>query len=211
MKKFLLSFGTAILLAAGVQAQTAFGLKTGVNFSSYVYTDSETLADAKTEANFHVTGYVNARIASWLYIQPEVSLEKKGSKLVESSLFGGTEVTQSIIWLDFPLNLVGKIPVSGLGNLFVGTGPYVGFAMDGKNTYSVNNGPKSTQPAIFGKDNSWKTTDYGINFLAGVKFAKRFTLNTSYRIGMANIVGDENKWSNDIKNRVLALGIGIEL
>ncbi len=212
MKKFLLSFSAAILITAGAQAQTGFGFKAGVNFSSYSYGASETLADAKSALNFHITGYVDAHIASWIYLQPEVTLQKKGAKLVESSLLGGTEITQSITWLDFPLNFVGKIPVSNEGSLFIGAGPYISFAMDGENKYPVVSGSPSTQPAfIFGKDNSWKSTDYGINFLTGFEFWNRFTLNANYRIGMANIAGNTNKWSKDIKNRVFSLGIGAKL
>ena len=159
-----------------------------------------------------MTGYLDAHIVSWFYLHPEVSLQKKGSKLVESRLFGGTEITQSIMWLDFPLNFTGKMPISSLGRLFVGTGPYLGFAMNGENTYPVESGSRPSEPAfIFGKDNSWKGTDYGINFLAGFEFRKRFMLNANYRVGMANIAGNTNKLSSNIKNRVLSIGIGIGL
>lgn len=212
MKKLLLSLSAVILLTSNVHAQTGFGFKAGVNFSSYNYGASETLADAKAALNFHITGYIDAHIVSWLYLQPEVSLQKKGSKLIESSLLGGTEITQSITWLDFPINFVGKVPVSSVGNLFVGAGPYIGFAMDGKNKYPVVSGSTPAEPAfIFGKDNSWKSTDYGINFLTGFEFLNRFTLNANYRIGMANIAGNTNKWSKDIKNQVFSLGIGVKL
>jgi hypothetical protein len=211
LKKFLLSFSAATLLASAAQAQTAFGLKAGINFSSYSFADSETLGDAKTARNYHITAFLDTRIASWLYLHPEASIQKKGSKLVESNLYGGAVIKHSITWLDIPLNFIGKIPLTNIGSFFTGAGPYVGFAVNGETTYPVDGGSESTQPLIFGKDNTWNTTDYGVNFLAGFKLGKRFIVNANYRIGMANIAGDDNKWSDNIKNRVFGLGVGLQL
>ena len=209
--KFLLPLSTAVLLAAGVrsaQAQTEFGLKAGVNFPSYSYTDSEALAGTASIVRFYLTGYLDARIASGFYLHPEVSLQAKGSKLTESTVLGSGEVIQKTMWLDFPFNFLGKLPVSNNVKIFAGGGPYIGFAMDGTNTYADSG---SESAIIIYDDNALKSVDYGINFLMGVKLEKRLSLNANYRLGLANIAESNYKWSSTIKNRVFSLGIGVAL
>src|SRR5690606_11164058 len=183
-----------------------FGLKAGVNFPSYSYGDSDELSDTKSTVNFHVTGYLAAPIAPGFYIQPGLSLQGKGAKLVESSVLGGSEITQNTMWLDVPVNFVGKF-----GGLFVGAGPYVGFGLSGKNKYSVDEGSTTAESEFeFGKDNTLKSTDFGIIFLAGFKLGNGLLLNANYGLGLTNIAGNNNAWSDDIKNRGFSVGIGVE-
>ncbi|GHE23087.1 porin family protein [Sphingobacterium griseoflavum] len=212
MKKILLSFGAALLLAAGAQAQSGlgYGLKAGVNFPSYSFGNSNDLSDTKSTTNFHVTGYLDAPVTQNFYIQPGVSLQGKGAKLVESSALGGSEVTQNTMWLEVPVNFVGKFQ-AGNGNFFVGAGPYIGFGLSGKNKYSTGSGSNVVEREFkFGKENTLKGTDFGVNFLAGYKLAGGFLINAGYGLGLTNIAGDNN-WTNDIKNRVWTVGIGFEM
>ncbi|MEC3881199.1 outer membrane beta-barrel protein [Parapedobacter sp. 10938] len=206
MKKLIPSLGFMVLLATSIQAQTDFGLKAGINFPSYSFADSENISDVQPRTSFHLTGYLDARIAPWLYLHPEVSLQGKGAKIIESQILGGAEVIQRTMWLDFPFNFLGKVPIGDVGNVFAGTGPYIGFSMNGENTYASG----STSAMIIYKDNAMKSVDYGINFLTGVKWS-RFSLNVNYRLGLANITNSTYKWSDDIKNRVFSLGIGVSL
>src|SRR5690606_26086872 len=194
--------------ATSVQGQTEFGLKAGTNFSSYSYAESDALSGTKPIVRFYFAGHLDVRIASWLYLSPEVSLQGKGSKLIESTTLGNGEVAQKTTWLDFPVNLLGKVPVGSIGNVFAGAGPYIGFAMDGTNTYADSD---SKTAVIIYDDNALKNFDYGINFLVGFKLGKRVSLNTNYRLGLANIAETYFKWSDNIKNRVFSLGVGVRL
>src|SRR5690606_1925799 len=185
--KLSLPFGAICILAVGiptVQAQTAFGFKAGINFSSYSYANSETLAGTGSITRFYVTGYLDICMASALYLHPEVTLQARGSKLVESEVLGSGEAIQTTMWLDFPINVLGKLPVGNKAKIFAGGGPYIGFAMDGTNTYA-NNGSEST--VIIYDDNALKSADYGINFLTDLELGRRLSLNANYRLGLANI------------------------
>lgn len=214
IKRIVFTFGAAILLAAGAQAQTGFGLKAGVNFPSYSYGSSDDLSDTKSAINFHVTGYLDTRIAPGFYLQPGVSLQGKGAKFAEATIGGTTyDVSQSTMWLDVPVNLVGKFPV-GVGSLFVGAGPYVGFGLSGKNKLNSQDGDGDFSSSTlnefsFGKDEALKGTDYGVNFLAGFKLGNGLLLNANYGLGLANIAGAKSL-SDDIKNRGFSVGIGVE-
>lgn len=214
IKKSVFTFGAALLLAAAAQAQTGFGLKAGVNFPSYSYGSSDELSDTKSTVNFHVTGYLDARLAPGFYIQPGVSLQGKGAKFAEATIMGTTyDVSQNTMWLDVPVNFVGKFP-AGAGNIFLGAGPYVGFGLSGKNKLNSQDGDGDFSSTTlnefsFGKDETLKGTDFGINFLAGFKLGNGLLLNANYGLGLTNIAGAKNL-SDEIKNRGFSVGIGME-
>lgn len=196
-----------MLFAVGAQAQIGYGIKAGVNFPSYSYGSTNDLSDTKSTTNFHVTGYVDAPVTYNFYVQPGVSLQGKGAKLIESSALGGSEVTQNTMWLEVPVNFVGKFD-AGAGKFFIGAGPYVGFGLSGKNKYSINEGSNTTEREFkFGKDETMKGTDFGVNFLAGYQLYNGLIINAGYGLGLTNIAGDLHH-SDNVKNRLWSIGIG---
>jgi len=214
MKKIVFTLSAVVLLAVGAQAQVGFGLKAGVNFPSYSYGDSEELSDTKSAVNFHVTGYLDAQLAPGFYIQPGLSLQGKGAKFAEATIGGTTyDVSQNTMWLDVPVNFVGKFPV-GMGGLFIGAGPYVGFGLSGKNKLNSQDGEGDFSSTTlnefsFGEDETLKGTDFGVNFLAGFKLGNGLLLHANYGLGLTNIAGAKSL-SDEIKNRGFAVGIGVE-
>lgn len=214
MKKVLLSVGAALLLAVGAQAQTGFGLKAGVTLPSYNYGSTEDLSDTKSSTNFYITGYMNANVNPNFAIQPGISLQGKGAKFAEARFGGNTyELTQNTMWLEVPVNFVGKLPLGG-AELQLGAGPYVGFGLSGKNKFNRigDNGDGSSTTLNefkFGKDEYQKGVDFGANITAGVKLAGGFLINANYGLGLTNIAGDKS-FNSTVKNRVLSFGIGFE-
>lgn len=214
MKKVLLSLGAVLLMAAGAQAQTGYGLKAGVTLPSYSYGSSDDLSDTKSATNFYITGYVNANVSPNFAIQPGLSLQGKGAKFAEARFNGNTyELTQNTMWLEVPVNFVGKLPLGG-AELQLGAGPYVGFGLSGKNKFNRigddGDGSSTTLNEFkFGKDETLKGVDFGANITAGVKLAGGFLINANYGLGLTNIAGDKFL-TNDVKNRVLSFGVGFE-
>lgn len=214
MKKVLLSLGAALLMAAGAQAQTGYGLKAGVTLPSYSYGTSDNLSDTKSATNFYITGYLNANVSPNFAIQPGISLQGKGATLVDYKFAGTTyEVNQNTMWIEVPVNFVGKLPV-GAAELQLGAGPYVGFGVSGKNKFDRISGDGDFASTTlnefkFGKDETLKGVDFGANITAGVKLPGGFLINANYGLGLTNIAGDKFP-SNDVKNRVLSFGVGFE-
>lgn len=214
MKKVLLSLGAALLMAAGAQAQTGYGLKAGVTLPSYSYGSSDDLSDTKSALNFYITGYLNANINQNFAIQPGISLQGKGAKFAEYKFNGTTyELNQNTMWIEVPVNFVGKLPV-GAAELQLGAGPYVGFGVSGKNKFDRISGDGDFASTTlnefkFGKDETLKGVDFGANITAGVKLPGGFLINANYGLGLTNIAGDKFP-SNDVKNRVLSFGVGFE-
>lgn len=217
MKKVLLSVGAALLLAVGAQAQTGFGLKAGVTLPSYNYGSTEDLSDTKSSTNFYITAYMNANVNPNFAIQPGISLQGKGAKLAELELGSNRyELTQNTMWLEVPVNFVGKLPLGG-AELQLGAGPYVGFGLSGKNKFNRigDNGDGSSTTLNefkFGKDETLKGVDFGANITAGVKLAGGFLINANYGLGLTNIAGKSfnSTVNSTVKNRVLSFGIGFE-
>lgn len=209
MKKLLLS-AVALFFAVGVFAQgqpLGFGLKAGVNFPKYKFEGSGTETNSTT--NFHVTAFLDAPIVSqWLYVQPGVSLQGKGAELANSSL--GT-VTQNTMWLEVPVNLVAKFPVSQAGSFFLGAGPYVAFGLSGNN--KVESGSSTvTDDFSFGKDGTLKTTDFGLNFIGGFELSNGLLVHGGYGLGLTDIRGSNNDYftDNNLTNRVWTVGLGFK-
>jgi len=204
MKKLLLSaeilFGS---LGAFAQGGLGYGLRAGVNIPKY------SIGDGSTESNtgFFVTGYLDAPISPNFSIQPGLSLQNKGGKWTP----GSSEIKESVMSLDIPVNLVAKLPTGASGNFFVGAGPYVGFGLSGKRKGEVGEGNVIIDRDLnFGSDanDDLKRTDFGINFLAGYQLTNGFQINAGYGLGLTNLApapGDK------AKNRVWSIGIGFGL
>ncbi|GAA4185370.1 MULTISPECIES: porin family protein [Sphingobacterium] len=210
MKKLLLS--AAILfgsLGAFAQGGLGYGLRAGVNIPKY------SMENGSSESNtgFFVTGYLDAPVSPYFSIQPGLSLQNKGGKWSETNNNNSIAVKQSIMSLDIPVNLVAKLPTGGSGNFFIGAGPYVGFALSGKNKFEGNlgdSGLKTEEDVKFGSGDGdeLKRTDFGVNFLAGYQLTNGFQINAGYGLGLTNLAPNSNFTT---KNRVWSIGIGFGL
>ncbi|MGE8430442.1 MULTISPECIES: porin family protein [Sphingobacterium] len=209
MKKLLLS--AAILfgsLGAFAQGGLGYGLRAGVNIPKYSFENGS----SESNTGFFVTGYLDAPISPNFSIQPGLSLQNKGGKYSATVNSATGELKQSIMSLDIPVNLVAKLPTGGSGNFFIGAGPYVGFALSGKNKFeasSNNSSAKSEWDVEFGSGSGkdLKRTDFGVNFLAGYQLTNGFQINAGYGLGLTNLAPN----SGSIKNRVWSVGIGFGL
>lgn len=204
MKKLFLS-AIAVLFGFGAFAQElGYGFKAGVNLPNYNFSNSDIETESAT--NFHVTGYLDAPINHMFSIQPGVSLQGKGAKLMDNEF--GT-IKQNTMWIEVPVNAVAKFPTMGGGNFFLGAGPYAAFGISGKNEYEGESFD-AQQDFEFGKDGAQKGTDFGLNFLAGYRLGNGLTLGAGYGLGLADIAPDN---SSDVKqnNRVISFSVGYEL
>ncbi|MEH6306332.1 porin family protein [Olivibacter sp. CPCC 100613] len=205
MKKLLLSI-TALLFATGAFAQQemGFGLKAGVNFPKYSFSDGD--ASTGSTTNFHITAFLDAPIATdRFYVQPGISLQGKGAKLTYGSI--GT-VKQNTMWIEVPVNFVAKFPAADAGNFFLGAGPYIAFGISGKNKYESGWGEAETD-FDFGKDGDLKGTDFGLNFIGGFEFNSGLMIHGGYGLGLSNLAPDGS--NGDIKQRLWTVGLGFRI
>ncbi|MFD1769103.1 porin family protein [Sphingobacterium suaedae] len=209
MKKILLSLGTALLMAAGAQAQTSWGLKAGVNLGKYSNPSDIEKDYQVMNPSFYVTGFADLPVASQFSIQPGVSLQGKGNKFkYDGDGLDGT-FTTNVMSIEVPVNAVYWIP-AGSGNVFLGAGPYIGFNISGKNKIKGNVGDgfgEGESDINFGSgDDEMKVIEAGANFMAGYKLSNGFLINAGYGLGLTALNNTGDKFSN----RVLSFGVGFQ-
>jgi len=220
MKKILLSLGAACLLTVGAQAQVSYGIKAGVNLGKYSNVDESMEDYVKMNPSFYVTGYADLSVAPNFSIQPGISLQGKGAKIKESEGGASVSMSQNVMSIEIPVNAVYSIPTGDAGSVFLGAGPYVGYAISGKNKtkwsgleageeFDSASGSISTDIDFSGDDKDMKAFDAGVNFLAGFKLSNGFLINAGYGLGLTNLSPSSDSDAK-FSNRVLSFGVGFQ-
>ena len=212
MKKLLLSFGAVVLLAAGAQAQTSYGLKAGVNLGKFSNQSDVAKDYQKNNVSFYVTGFADIPVAPQFSVQPGISLQGKGHKYEINNDNSDGSITTNLMSIEIPVNAVYYIP-AGTGNVFIGAGPYVGYNVSGKVKGKGNLGDwgveGDTDIDFSGDDKDMKPLDAGVNFLAGYKLGNGFLINAGYGLGLTNMSPSDNS-DNKFSTRTLSFGVGFQ-
>lgn len=168
----------------------SFGIRAGVNFQNLNGKDA---GDDKLENNLKVgfNAGVNAElpVAEDFYIQPGVLYSTKGAKLDDN--FAGSDVKVNLGYIEIPINLIYK-PALGQGNLLMGFGPYIAFAVNGQVKDDNNE-----IDVVFDKEVSlqeysnnpyvMKRFDAGANLLFGYEFNRRVSAQLNAQLGLMNL------------------------
>lgn len=201
-----------------------FGVKAGYNAANLTISDNGDVDDKKVLSSFHVGGYLDLPLAPVFSIQPGLYLTGKGTKYTvgDKNSDNWMESKLNPIYLELPVNAVGKIPLGDDFKIFVGAGPYAAMGIAGKQkvegevlgvAFSEDENIEygDDQP-INGNNGSGsgnvKRYDFGLNFLGGVEIS-RLTLNAQYGLGLSNInPGSDNSDNDKYRHRVFSLSVG---
>lgn len=216
MKKLLLSLtiASAALTASAQDSQVRFGVKAGVAFPT-VSISEKTETDIKMNTSFYVGGTADIPVGETFSIQPGITFLGKGFKTSDSETESGAKIEGTIksnVWyIEVPVNVLANFPV-GDGKVFIGAGPYYGYAISGKNKTEgtvTQDGQKlkvsTSEDVEFGKDGSHKRGDFGVNFLGGYQLSNGFNIHAGYGLGLSSISQESDV---KVKNRVLSVGVG---
>lgn len=220
----LLAFGATSALAQDDDTRLRFGIKGGYNAANLTISDNGETDDKKMLSSFHVGAYVDLPLAPVFSIQPGLMLSGKGTKYTvgDKDSDNWAETKLNPIYLEVPVNAVGKIPLADNFKLFVGAGPYIAMGIAGKQSVEGellgvsfsedDNIEYGDDEPINGNNGSGKGNvkrfDYGLNFLGGLEI-NRFTVNAQYGLGLANInPGSDNDDNDKYKHRVLSFSVG---
>ncbi len=130
-------------------------------------------------------------------------------------------------YIELPVNLLVKFPITTTSHLFVNAGPYAAVGVAGKNKVETkvlgvvsnseskiqfNNDNPTTSQQEDASYSKIKRFDYGLNFGGGIAF-KSIILKVNYGLGLAKINSTETNNSADKQNkyRTLSLSVGIPL
>jgi outer membrane protein W len=211
-----------ILVSATAQAQKnakdakntdriTFGAHAGVNFQNI--TGKDPLGIALTNAmtpRFNAGVDAQIPLAEAFSIQVGVTFAQKGAKST-----AGTVTKTALSYVEVPITFVYK-PEIGDGNLIVGFGPYFGYGVAGKTTFS--NGTTSnvkfkntvTLTDVLAGIGYVKGLDAGANFVVGYQLSSNISLALKAQLGLVNISPKYDALPND-KASLSNVGYGLSV
>ncbi len=107
-------------------------------------------------------------------------------------------------YLEVPINLGYRLPVSQTVSLMGGLGPYFGLGVLGKNVTKIDNG--KTKVDVFGRN--FKRFDFGLNYNLGVELWNQWQFFVGFEHSLVNIVKSAPDGVENYKYRPLNLYFG---
>lgn len=185
MKRLLFWFALVVVILSVVpcaQGQT-IGFKAGLNLSNLTNVKSEYF-NLGTKAGMLVGIFYRHDLSDTIAIQPELYYSMKG--VGDSGTYNGNEwsVKFKIDYLDFPILVKYRFPVSGKvePNLFMG--PYLSIKLNAKTEMRLNDESVSEDVEDIRK------LDFGFTFGAGIDYEVgkgRIVLDARYSFGLVDV------------------------
>ena len=236
MKILKLKTVFTLLLFAGIfsTAKSQVYVQGGINLANVTKSTGGATNDNNMLTTFNVGILNRFNISPVLAFETGLLLDGRGSK---ADFYATSDHSENFVkskfnpmYLEVPLNLVLKVPMSGKtngSNLFVNAGPYVAMGIAGKNKVETNIMGSSTKKSTsikFSKDNPLtseeegssydrlKRFDYGFNLGAGIDIGS-VIIKANYGLGLAKINSLQTDNNKDAKNkyRTLSVSLGIPL
>ena len=133
-----------------------------------------------------------------LVLQPALLYEGKGGKTQEG-------IKNRIDYLSLPVDVL-FTPRIGYGNLLVGAGPYLAYALSDR----AMDKDADTGKNLFKGDHALKRLDAGIHLQLGYEFNTGISIAFGQEIGLVNLYKG-NQDGNSFKNRSFHFTIGYRL
>ena len=194
MKKTLLTLITLSLSFAAI-AQHHLHLKSGFSFTSFVFKDSKSLKtkDLNHVFNNYTAISYDSHLAKRHILRAELGFRQAGAK----AILDQTKYEWKFNYLDLNVAYLFKFLGNEKYSLNIGTGPYLGFLINGEQSigetyYNVK------------KERAINTVDLGLTFLTNAEFkvAENISVTLEYRygLGLLNIENDKINPSQSTKN-----------
>lgn len=197
MKKSVLVIALMLMSTAFISAQefVYFGVKGGVNFSSFTGDGYDDFVDPEERTSFHLGLLAEIPVSDRFSIQPEVLYSAQGYDI--SSMDGADDV-------EFQLDYI-NVPVLAKFYLFnrfsLEAGPQIGFLVNKE----IDTNPTGDGGDISINDDNYKDVDFALGLGASYKFSN-FFVSGRYNIGLSDIYDVEGV---DAKNSVIQAGVGL--
>jgi len=227
MKKIILP-GVILLFSWQISiAQLRLALAGGGHTSTIVetnnlpnWTELKSKYSSRTGAHFGFIADLQLGFKSKFYAQPGVLFYNKGRKFsstYDTAVYDyfSIDAKQFINYVDVPLNLVYKIPISEKAKFFIGGGPYLSFFYNGfeKTETYMKSGSFVTDEnkdlPVGDAPGKYKTLDLGVNGTAGIEFSSFFIAgNFSRSLGDMYTAAYEGNFKNQVAGATLGIFIG---
>jgi hypothetical protein len=156
-----------------------FGIRGGVNLASITISAAGLNIVPESVTGFHFGPVADFKIRGNLHINTGLIYSLKGYKIgLEAE-----STTYKINCLDIPLNLAFRFPLGRKSSVFIQTGPYLGYTINGKSKFG------GEIEAITIGEGGMKRYDFGFGTGAGLNFGS-LTTSLNYQRGLANMNAD---------------------
>ncbi|HTK17888.1 MAG TPA: porin family protein [Mucilaginibacter sp.] len=213
IKKLLLTICIAAVSACVFAQSISYGIKGGLNLSTFDYSGGYPGVNESGRLDFHIGAVADIAIHHFS-IQPGLYYITKGSAVsAVIPYYNNAGIQPGVVYekgstrlhyLELPVNVLYHLDLSSL-SLFFGAGPYLGYGLNGKESFTATGAvdSKYTSDAKFGNP-GYRNPDYGVNFIVGERI-KRISLDLNYSLGLRNLYGSPD---SKLKNRVVGVSVG---
>jgi|RhiMethySRZTD1v2_1073278.scaffolds.fasta_scaffold18735_8 hypothetical protein len=210
MKKILLGCTFLTLMSAAFSQDIRFGIQAGTAIASQKAKQSGISITSDGKVGFTVGVTSDISIAESFTFQPSLNFTQKGSKFNVSDGSESMESSQTLNYIELPLNFLYHAP-AGKGKFFAGLGPVVNYGISGKAKVKMG-GESMSEDINFGSnedEDDYKPFEFSGNILAGYEFSNGVFVAANYNAGLSNIaVGGDS--DNSLKNRYFGVKLGFK-
>ena len=181
------------------QAQFAFGIKAGPNFST-IDTKSSPGTNYKNRTGFHGGAFILIKAAK-IGVQPEIIFSQQGSKVEINS----QDFESNFSYVNIPIMLK-LYTVAGIN---IQAGPQFGFVTHAEAPIQQQIGSPTTVADV--KDRM-KSSDFTLGLGLGWDLPFGLTLDARYNLGLSKIYDNApSQQTDDAKNQVFQFSLGYKL
>lgn len=197
MKKCVILLFASLILNFSLFSQARIAIVGGIHASSVIekndlpgYSELKKGFSNRTGVHVGVLADLPLGGSQQFSFQPGILFQQKGRKYFNldstTSPVQSLTYNQMVNYIDLPLNLVAKFPVTNKTKFIVGAGPYLSAFYNGKETTETfyKNGDfvedKNEDLPVGNADGKYAVFNFGMNALAGIEFGRVFlTINAS--------------------------------
>ncbi|MBO0949973.1 porin family protein [Fibrella forsythiae] len=199
MLRNLLTISVFTLLSSAVSfAQVSVGIKGSAQLANQKYSSSGISISGDDIVGFQAGLLVNAPLTDQLSLRPQLLYSTKGTKLSGSLLGGAGESKTAVNYLELPIQVAYSLE-AGNGNVVIGAGPYVAYALNGKSSGTFG-GQTVSESIDFSASDAPKRFDYGLYLSAGYELYSGVGLSFYYAPGLANLTNSASSADVTVKN-----------
>lgn len=215
------------------QSPWTFGVKAGVNASTFKVQDGSSLSNTEGIAGFNGGVTVEYALRNNFFLSSGLEFTTKGADYStgffqmpylegdNTIVYAYSKDSRRLRYLQVPLTIGYRIPVSKNVNITFNAGAYFALGVSGKGTrqlslMNINADGTSNTTFSEGQTNKKGDTDYGLLGGIGVEY-KKLSLNANYEYGLRSLYTGEsyhtgnsyNTLRNDAwRNRNLVFSVG---
>ncbi|MEZ0538475.1 porin family protein [Fibrella arboris] len=205
LRKFLTVCVCTLVGSAAAFGQVSVGVKGSLQFASQKYSSSGLAISGDNIIGFQAGLLLNAPLTEQLSLRPQLLYSTKGTKFSGSLLGGSGESKGTLNYLELPIQLAYSLEV-GEGNVVIGAGPYVAYALSGKSTATFG-GQTMTESVDFSTSDAPKRLDYGLYVSGGYELYSGLGLSVYYAPGLANL--SKSNSGSDVTGKNTSYGISL--